>query len=160
MFPDQGNPEPKKLQVAIDFLSSYGIAILIVIIAIAIAYQVSIGTTNLFSSQCTATPGFACGYYSLNNNGILILGVAQATGAAITVSGVACSTQASSNGLPSYGNLYVTGNFNYYPYPYSPYPGVTLPSGSQKNFSLYCYGPGGIETSQGTGTSFCGLRLA
>ncbi|GEM_PF-3274208 len=156
MFSVQETAKPKKLQVAIDFLSSYGIAILIVLIAVAIAYQVSIGTTNLFSSQCTANPGFSCGYYSINNKGVLTLGLAQATGAAIIVNGVACSTQATSKGLPAYGNLYVTSAFNYYPYPYSPYPGVTVPSGGQKNFDLYCYGPTGIETTPSAGSSFVG----
>ncbi len=147
----------RKLQVAVDFLASYGIAILIVLIAIAIAYTVSSGVTNAFSSQCTPFPGFSCTYYSLTDNGVLTAEISQATGAAITVKGVACSTLQNTTGLPAYGNKGVTLSPAYYPTANS-IPGSVsvhsnIPSGGTGTFYLYCYGPTGIIKSPKSGSS-------
>ncbi len=145
-------------QAAIDFLTSYGIALLVIAIAIAIAYEVSSATTYAFSSQCSPQPGFACGYYSISDNGILSIGVAQAVGAAIQVNGLACSTRQSAAGMPEYGNIYVANSIPYYPLSYAPPAGgVVIQSSGETNFKLYCYLPGNaIATSTLPGSSFVG----
>ncbi len=141
----------------VDFLSSYGVAILIMVIAIAVAYKVNSATTYLFSSQCTAAPGFSCGYYSINENGILTIGIAQAIGDAIIVNGVACSSTAAQSGLPGQGNVYVANTVGYYPATWAPVNGVVIQSGGQVDFDLYCYNTANqIATSSMPGSSFVG----
>lgn len=127
------------------------------LIAIAIAYKLNGATSYLFSTSCTPSPGFACGYYSINENGILDIGIQQAIGSAILVNGVACSTNANTNGLPLYGNVYVANTVAYYPPSDAPSPAITIPSGGQYEFTVYCYGSGNsIETSTQPGSSFVG----
>ncbi len=141
----------------VDFLSSYGIAILIMVIAIAVAYKVNSATTYLFSSQCTPAPGFGCGYYSIDENGILTIGVSQAIGSAITINGVACSANAAQSGMPGQGNAYVANTAGYYPEGWAPVNGVVVQSGGQADFDLYCYGTdNSIATSNIAGGSFVG----
>lgn len=147
----------KKAQVATDFLASYGIAIVIIIIALAVAFEVSNGTTYAFESQCTALAGFSCGYYAINNNGILTISLEQATGGNIAVYGIACSTQETSNSLPSVGNIHVANTIAYYPpSDEPPAGGVIIPSSGQNTFNLYCYSPTGISTSSVSGGVFVG----
>jgi hypothetical protein len=144
----------KRLQVAVDFMSSYGVAILIMAIAISIAYILSSGITNAFAPECTPSPGFSCGYFSMANNGSLIIQISQATGSAITVNGIACSTLQGLNGLPKYGNRYVNSNSIYYPDGFSP--SANIPSGGSFTFFLYCYGPKGISRFSKAGSTFVG----
>jgi len=146
----------KKAQVAVDFLSSYGIAILIMVIAIAIAYKVSTTSPDLFPSQCTPIAAFSCGYFSLTDGGVLTIGLAQATGGAISVKGIACSTLAGTSGMPAYGNTHVTAQSQYYPTANSLGSGVIMQSAGQHNFDLYCYGPNGVFRSSVPGASFAG----
>lgn len=154
---DPEKTRSKKAQVALDLLSSYGVAIIIMLIAIAVAYKASTGAAYVFSSQCTPSPGFSCGYYALSQNGILTIGISQATGGGIVVSGVACSTSIASSGLPAYSNVYVTNSLTYYPPPSnSPLGGVIIPSSGTATFNVYCYGPTGIATSYNPGGSFVG----
>lgn len=150
----KGKHNFRRLQVAVDFMSTYGIAILIMAIAIGIAYELSSGITNAFSSQCTPEPGFSCGYFSLSDNGMLVVQISQASGAEITVNGVACSTLQGLDGGPGYGNTNVNAKPQYYPTGYSP--AANVPSGGSYTFYLYCYGPKGIERFPHAGSSFIG----
>ncbi len=143
--------------MALDFLTSYGIAIIIMIIAIAVAYQVSVQSHYAFAPSCSASPGFSCGYYSIDQNGILTISLSQATGSAVVVSGIACSSSITNNGLPGSGNLYVTNSITYYPPSNSPGTGITLPSSGTQPFYLYCYGSSNaIAKSLVTGGSYIG----
>jgi hypothetical protein len=147
----------KRAQVATDFLASYGIAIVIIIIALAVAFEVSSGTSYAFQSQCLALAGFSCGYYSISGNGVLTISLQQATGGNINVYGIACSTQETPNSLPSAGNIYVANTVAYYPPSDAPpAAGITIPSSGQQLFDLYCYTPTGIATSSVSGGAFVG----
>jgi hypothetical protein len=150
----QGKCNLRRLQVAVDFMSTYGIAILIMAIAIGIAYELSSGVTNAFSSQCTPEPGFSCGYFSLADNGSLVVQISQASGSAITVNGIACSTLQNFSGNPKYGNLEVNAKPQYYPTGYSP--AANIPSGGSYTFYLYCYSQKGIARFPHAGSSFIG----
>ena len=85
-----GNKQAKA-QAAVDFLASYGLALVLITIVIVIIYQVAIADRYVFSNSCTPSPGFSCGFYSINSNGILTLQISQATGGPIQAEGIACA---------------------------------------------------------------------
>ncbi|MEM3638433.1 MAG: hypothetical protein QXW90_00275, partial [Candidatus Micrarchaeaceae archaeon] len=58
-----------RLQAAVDFMMSYGIAILIITIAIGIIYKVGVLNPSLTPVSCTPAPGFSCGLFSMNRSG-------------------------------------------------------------------------------------------
>jgi hypothetical protein len=145
----------KKGQAAIDFLSSYGIAIVIMTIAIAVIYKTSILSPSLVSSSCAAVSGFSCDAYAINSiTGVLTVTLSQGTGGPMTVNGAACSSLVSGVGSgPQFGNLAVTGNTLYYP-------GVapsanTIYSDAGTTLQLYCYSSAGVAKSP-LGSSFIG----
>ncbi|MDE1874235.1 MAG: hypothetical protein KGI04_03915 [Candidatus Micrarchaeota archaeon] len=147
-----------RAQAAVDFMMSYGIALIIIFIAVAVIYKVSILSPALATSTCTGAPGFSCEAAALNSNGILTLQLSQATGGTVTINGAACSSLPSSVGnLPAYGNVHVsnvvTGNYvgaNVIG------TGISLYSGSSNTLVIYCYSSTGVATGS-LGTSFTGF---
>ncbi|MEM0094627.1 MAG: hypothetical protein QXF41_01335 [Candidatus Micrarchaeaceae archaeon] len=138
-----------RLQAAVDFMMSYGIAILIITIAIGIIYKVGVLNPSLTPVSCTPAPGFSCGLFSMNRSGALSIELAQASGAPIIINGVACSSGINQTSmLPAYGNIYVTSNSAFYPANSYPIALGTLQmySGTSYTFKAYCYGAGGIAT--------------
>ncbi|MGC8676438.1 MAG: hypothetical protein ACP5T3_02905 [Candidatus Micrarchaeia archaeon] len=145
-----------KLQAAVDFLMSYGIALIIVSIAIAVIVKLAFLTPTLSTSTCTPEPGFACQYYAINTSGTLTISLAQDIGSAISVHGIACSTSANNTGnKPMFGNIYVTNSIAYYPPSNSPGTGIVVYSGEAYTFNVNCYGAGGIAKGK-LGNSFIG----
>jgi len=140
-------PHQIRAQAAIDFLTTYGIALMIIFIASAVIYNVTIVRPALATSTCTASPGFSCESYAINVNGVLALTLSQATGGAVTILGAACSSLPSSTERkPAYGNLNVINSIAYYTSGTSPGLGINLYSGSSNTMSLYCYNGGGVAT--------------
>jgi hypothetical protein len=142
-----------RAQAAIDFLTTYGIALLIIFIASAVIYNISVVRPALATSTCTAAPGFACESYALNTNGVLSLTLSQATGGAITILGAACSSLPSASGnKPAYGNFNVINSIVYYTTNNAPGLGINVYSGESNTMYMYCYGPNGVATGNlGTG---------
>ena len=145
-----------RIQAAVDFLMAYGIALIIVSIAIAVMVKLMFLTPTLAISTCTPQPGFACQYYSISTNGILTISLAQDTGTPIDIEGLACSSLPNTTGnKPAYGNIYVTNSIAYYPPSNSPGTGIILYPGAAQTFNLYCYSSGGIAKGY-VGGSFIG----
>ncbi len=139
----------KRAQAAVDFLLSYGIALIIIFIAVAIIYKVSITTPVLASPTCATVPGFACEFFALNRSGVLTLQLSQATGGTIVIKGVACSSQLNNTGnKPAYGNIWVTNSPAYYTTGNSPGLGTSVYSGSSNTMFIYCYQQQGIAAGQ------------
>ncbi len=136
-----------KLQAAIDFLASYGMALIVLAIALAVIIKLAFLTPTLSTSTCTPAPGFACEFYAINTSGQLVITLVQAIGSPIVVKGLACSSLANTTGnKPMYGNIYVTNSIAYYPNGGSPNTGITLYSGEAYTFYVNCYNAGGIAT--------------
>ncbi len=134
---------------------SYGIALIIIIIAVAIIYKVGVLSPNLAQPSCTAMPGFACGAFAISANGMLSLQLFQATGGTITVYGVACSAAYNGTGnRPAFGNIYVTNSISYYPASSSPGTGINMYSGSGYTFNSICYASKGVNYNQLGGGDF------
>lgn len=137
-----------------DFISSYGLAIVIIVSALLVVYKIAL--YNPISPFCSSPPGFSCDFISLNTSGILTLKVSQATGTQITINGVACADQAAQNSdAPLYGNVNINGNTAYY-YAKKYYPpGNSIYSGSSYILDLYCYKSGAIAAGR-VGSKFSG----
>ena len=150
----------KRLQAAVDFLMSYGIAFLIIIIAIAVIYKISLFNTELIPTSCTPYPGFSCSQYSIATNGLMYITLAQATGSKLLLHGVACSSSANTiNNNPAYGNIHVDGESAYYPSGFYSVgelsTGISMYSGSSSALEAYCYDGQGIASGP-LGSGFLG----
>ncbi len=143
-------------QAAVDFLTAYGIALLVVTIAIAIIIKVSFLSPVLSTSTCTPSAGFSCEFYSINTSGVLTITLAQATGATLTIHGIACSSLLNTSGdLPMYGNIFVTPNLAYYPPKGQLGSGVEMFSDTSHTFYVNCYTAHGLAKSS-IGDTFIG----
>ncbi|HUY70129.1 MAG TPA: hypothetical protein VMV00_01005 [Candidatus Baltobacteraceae bacterium] len=149
----------KRAQAALDFMVSYGVALLVITIAIAIVFQIGLFNPQLAPTYCDASPGFSCLNYNLNSTGALTVTFSQAIGGTLTIVGAGCATQA--NGItvsPAFGNVGVI--------PYSTgaqfYPtnalknDIVMYSSSTSSMTMYCYGPSGKVGGQ-KGNSFTGF---
>jgi len=145
-----------KLQAAIDYLVSYGIVIIVLVVAIAAISSIIL--TQPGTPSCTAPPGFSCAYLAINKSGVLEAKISQALGTQITLNGAACSAlQNSSGDNPQYGNPRVGNILSAYPLNYGTLiPGNSMYSGSSYIFYVYCYGPGGQVATGTLGSQFNG----
>ncbi len=137
-------------QAAVDFMTSYGIAILIVAIAIYVVVRLGVFGNSLAQPGCVAAPSFSCGTLIFNSNGVVTFVLSQNLGGTINITGVACSQGVNVIGnLPQYGNIWV-GNYiknsQYYPNPNKIGPGVLMYSDSSNTLSVYCYGASGLSS--------------
>ena len=134
-------------QAAVDFMLSYGIALIIIVIAVAIIYKTNIATPTLTTTACSPTAGFSCDYFALSHSGVLTMILSQATGGSMIINGVACTTQINATGnKPAYGNVNVGNAIAYYPTGWTPGTGISVFSGSGNTLNLYCYTNTGIAT--------------
>lgn len=137
---------------------SYGIAFIVILIAIAVIFKTGLLNPLVIPSSCTSFSGFSCSQYSINTTtGILTFTFAQATGGTIVVNGFACSAQKNSTGdKPQYGNIYVKGNSLYYPANSAPANIISsLPTTTSQTLKMYCYNAAGKATGN-LGNAFFG----
>lgn len=137
-----------RLQAAIDFMVSYGFAILVIAIAVYVVLQLGVYQPGLTPQSCTAEPGFACVSYALFRNGTLDVELAQAQGGTINITGAACASSPNVAGDgPAFGNVNV---FRYNSITQQYYPDASMANGiiaySDTRFTVktYCYGSGGV----------------
>lgn len=149
----------RRAQAALDFLISYGIAIVIITAALFIIANLGAFNATISPESCTPAPSFSCVSYSLNTTGALSVVLLQATGGTITISGVACSA-----GVNSTGNAPATGNVHVLPdsgasavyYPANAIQNPSLPTSNATLVSAYCYRAGGAKASGALGNTFTG----
>jgi hypothetical protein len=140
-------------------LIAYGIAILIISIALYVVLQLGIFNTKLAPTYCNASPSFVCDGTAINTSGKMTIIFSQATGGTLNITGIACSSQANTTNIgPKYGNA------NVLSYKAAPqfYPtnqlqhGLTLYSSNQTRLYVYCYS-GPTSTKGNLGNSFSGF---
>ncbi len=148
----------RKGQAAMDFLLSYGMAILIISIALYVAVQLGAYNPNLAPQSCATIAGYACVAESLGTNGTLNVVLAQATGGTLNITGAACSSGVNASGdAPQFGNIHLlsdTGNTLRYPNT-NLYGGYLAYSNSPFSIGVYCYSSSGMATGP-LGSSFTG----
>lgn len=140
-----------KGQSALDYLISYGSALLILAAAIYVIASSGILAPYLSGSSCTPAPGYICNAYAINSSGALTVKLAQTTGTELEIKGAACSTILNSTNasLPRYGNIYAK-SFSAYSsaYPNNDFANqIVMQSDSSNSISVYCYGSGGHASS-------------
>ncbi len=151
-----------KLQSAMEYLMTYGWAILV--IAIVLGALASLGILNpnsLLGTHCVATPGFSCqGTPAMTTSGEVNAEFVYAGTSPIYVVGAACSSASNASGYPAYpypngagyaaSNGYYHASINGASNEYIPiYPGQTF------NITLYCYS-GKASPSYSIGQVFTG----
>ncbi len=98
----KGKRPALKLQSAMEYLMTYGWAILIIAVVLGALFSLGV-FGNLLGNHCVTTPGWSCISATLSTNGILTMDIGQATGSTIYIQGAACSSLAATNGYPAYG---------------------------------------------------------
>ena len=92
-----------KLQSAMEYLMTYGWAILIIAVVLGALFSLGV-FGNLLGNHCVTTPGWSCISATLSSStGVLTMSIGQATGSTIYIQGAACATTASSSGFPAFG---------------------------------------------------------
>jgi len=82
----------KKGQSAMEYLMTYGWAILVIIIVIAVLFYIGVlNPRNLTPASCTFPPGISCGSYKLSSTGYLTMYIGQATGRRVNITGINCT---------------------------------------------------------------------
>jgi len=92
----------KKGQSAMEYLMTYGWAILVIIIVIAVLFYIGVlNPRNVTPTSCTFPPGISCASFKLVDDGTLYLTIGQATGKRINVTGILCTQAQTSAAAPS-----------------------------------------------------------
>ena len=147
-----------KLQSAMEYLMSYGWAILIIAVVVAVMFELGLFNGPPIANACIGSVGFSCQNAIFTNGGYLQFELGQATGHTIYINGIACSQNTSADGYPMYGNIGVTPFGNAYGYAtinynstYNNYQsgdigtqdfvsaGTAIPSGTYADVSVPCY---------------------
>lgn len=148
----------RKAQAAMDFLISYGVAILIIAVALYVIFRIGIFNPTVVPTYCNPAPSFLCNLATINTSGVLTLSFAQATGGAINITGIACSSVVNNtNNGPMYGNIHIK-NYKSAPqfYPSNALQnGVELYSSNVTIVNVYCYSGSGIAKAS-YGSTFTG----
>lgn len=83
-----------KAQSAMEYLMTYGWAILIIIVVIAVLFYTGVlDPGNFTPNSCTFEPGLSCRVYKLDTDGQLSFTLGQATSHRINVTGLYCTMQ-------------------------------------------------------------------
>ncbi len=85
-----------KAQSAMEYLMTYGWAILIIGVVIGVLYQLGVFSgANFTATACTAAAGYLCTTPIMNTSGYVLVSLGQASSQSITVTGIACSSNQS-----------------------------------------------------------------
>jgi hypothetical protein len=138
------------LQAAMEYLMTYGWAILIMALALGVLYSLGILNPETLKPQmCSLSAPFYCSDQYLDTQGALNLKIAQGSGSTITINKIACVDKSllDQRGLPS--------NSGYWTSIW-----VSLPSGSQKDVrGIICYSKNGAPYKGKISSVFNGVIL-
>ncbi len=91
-----------KLQSAMEYLMTYGWAILIIAVVLGALFSLGIFSSSSFIGvTCIAGPGFLCQSPQLGTNGNLSIQIGQSTGTSYYNVGLGCVATTSSGGTPN-----------------------------------------------------------
>ncbi|MDE1850221.1 MAG: hypothetical protein KGH54_00295 [Candidatus Micrarchaeota archaeon] len=91
-----------KIQSAMEYLMTYGWAILIIAVVLGALFSLGIfNSGSLLGTSCVAAPGFLCQNPVLGTNGNLSVTIGQSTGSTFYNIGLGCASTATAAGLPN-----------------------------------------------------------
>ncbi len=135
----------KRLQSAMEYLTTYGWAILVIAIVAAVLF--SIGVFNPTPpSSCDLPAGFTCSSVAMSNNGVLTVTLFQTTSTPVNVTAIGCNTNT------TVSNTIMTIPHN------PPSNQVTVQIGSDYTMSLQCY-KGGVAYNGLVGSAYSGYLI-
>ena len=128
---DRNSCRKHKAQSAMEYLMTYGWAILVLSVVLAVLYSMGVLNPNTYSTQeCAISSGFNCLSYTMTSSGVLHINLQQSTPDPITVTALACTQSANS------GNFLAANQY--------------LPIGSNATFVVQCYSStGGFASAVG-----------
>ncbi|MDE1860614.1 MAG: hypothetical protein KGH72_02740 [Candidatus Micrarchaeota archaeon] len=131
----------KKAQSAMEYLMTYGWAILIISLAIVIVFEL-INVNSLPVQQCIMPAGFSCINYFMLQNGLLSINILQTTQYPINITAIGCTTVA------GVSNMQATNIAK-------PALGVAVPISSNYSMNVQCFANGTVATGN-PGSIFSG----
>ncbi len=134
-----------KLQSAMEYLMTYGWAILILAIVLAALYGLGVFNASKFlGSQCLLQARFSCPSISMSSNGLLTINLLQATSSPINITALGCNTNSSVVNMQQ---------------PYNPPSNqIEMQISSNYTFTIQCYS-GSAPFSGSPGGSFNGYLI-
>lgn len=131
-----------RLQSAMEYLTTYGWALLIMAIVLAAMFALGVFNPGQFAGQeCLVPAGFSCLSYFIANNGLLTLNLQQSTTSPLNVTGYNCSTNSTTVKI----------------IPIAPSSQVYMAIGANYTFGIKCYTSTGLaDNSLISGTLFTG----
>lgn len=122
-----------KLQSAMEYLITYGWAILIISIVLAALFSLGVFNPSQFAGQeCVLSSGFSCLSYLLFPNGTLSLNLLQSSGKAVNITSLGCDTIETTSYMHAPNN--------------PPSNQVYMPIGSNYTFPVTCYSNGSVAS--------------
>ena len=125
----------EKLQSAMEYLMTYGWAILIIAVVLGVLYQLGVfgSGQSVVAPGCIVSPGYICGNPVLNTTGYLGFTFGQIGTSLITLTGIACTANSTTPSITQFLN-------------------VQLPSGTTTGIAVSC-----PISSNTLGTGFKGI---
>jgi Na+/H+-translocating membrane pyrophosphatase len=112
----------QKAQSAIEYLTTYGWAIMIVAIALTVMFYFGVFSPGRFvNTQCIFPADFSCLSSFMSTNGVIIVNIQQSTMYTINITAYGCNTQ------PVYTTMTTPANQ------------ITVAIGANKTLSVQCY---------------------
>ncbi len=150
-----------RAQMSLDFLISYGVAFIIISVAIYIVMTSGIFNPSIVPDNCVPAPSFVCDSYGINTTGAMDIKLSQATGGTINITGVACSSapNATNENEPEDGDIGIRGYSGFphgYPANAMTANGIIIYSDGYGVLGAYCYASDGKIDSGSLGNGFTG----
>lgn len=134
-----------KAQSAIEYLTTYGWAILVMAVILSALFVLGVFNPGSFAGQeCLLQAGFSCLNIYMSPNGLLDINLMQATQSPIKITAIGCSTNATVATMQA---------------PNPPTNSVYLSIGANYTFSIQCYTQNNIPVSLSPGSLFSGYLI-
>ncbi|MFI5412922.1 MAG: hypothetical protein ACHQX1_03450 [Candidatus Micrarchaeales archaeon] len=156
------NHSTMKAQSAMEYLMTYGWAILVIAVVLGALYQLGIfNAANILGTSCVASPGYLCKSATLTSASQLTFVFGQNIGSTMYNVQLACAATASTTGLPLPGTAFNSISATGAVLPPSS-TGNALSAGSTITISaLPCYGTtGSIASNLAIGSGYSGFIWA
>jgi len=132
-----------KLQSAMEYLMTYGWAILIISIALAALYMMGLFSPSSFiTSSCIFPADFSCLQDFMSTNGVLTVNIEQSTEAPIDITAIGCNSNVTLANMQQYQGSSA----------------IYVPIGGNYTFNIQCYS-GSTQFSGSPGSLFKGYVI-
>ncbi len=126
----QGIRITRRAQNAIEMLTTYGWAILVIAIALAALFALGVlNPQNIVGTTCVINQAFQCSNVHLSSSGLLFFTLLQDQYQSVNITGIGCSENSSNEHVLAPNALPSTRSY--------------MPGGNETNFTAQCYAASG-----------------